>query len=164
MQGARDTVLPRNDLTAGVSRSLTHGFAAGADYRFLRFGEARVNVLSPAVEYYFSRPIWLQFILNHTWTDFRNTANLNAADFSFVAQYFQEITPRARIRFGFAHGNESYAGLSVDRLGRFDAQTWISGGDLKLSPSWSVGSFYSFQQRSEGRSQQSVGIQVTLRR
>lgn len=164
MQAAQNSILARNEFSGGVSRALPRGLSAGVDYRLLRFAEARVNAISPSLEYYFRQPIWLQVVLNRTWTSFRQTPGLDAADFSFVAQYHQQVTSFARIRAGYARGNESYAGVSIDRLGRFEANTWIAGGDFKLSPSFSVGPFCAFQYRSNDRRQQTFGFNLTVRR
>lgn len=157
------TVLPEQDYTGGFSRSLPRAVVLGADYRYLRFATARVHVLSPSFEYYLKEPLWLRAAYYRSWTAFRSIASPDSANNSFLVQYNQQATKWLVAHLGYARGNESFLDLSVDRLGKFQANTYIAGLEFKLSPRFSLGPSYAYQRRLGGAQQKSFGISLTIR-
>lgn len=157
------TVLPEQDYTAGFSRSFLQAAVLGADYRYLRFVTARVNVLSPSFEYYLKKPVWLRAAYYRSWTAFRSITSLDSANNSFLVQYNQQATKWLVAHLGYARGNESFLNLSIDRLGKFQANTYIAGLEFKLSPTLSLGPSYEYQRRLDGAQQKSFGISLTIR-
>lgn len=160
--GAR--VLARYDYTGGFAYSLAARVVLSTDYRHMRFDNAVVHVVSPAVEYYFEKPIWLQASIYQAWTDYAVSGHPIAGSRSFSIRYNQQLSEAVLLHLGYARGNESFSALSVDRLGKFEANTFTTAADFKISPSYVTGIFYSYQKRSMGLEQSSVGVSLTLRK
>ncbi|MEE8462539.1 MAG: tetratricopeptide repeat protein [Acidobacteriota bacterium] len=156
------TVLAAQDYTAGFSRALPRGMAVGADYRYLRFEADQAHVLAPLFEYYFERPAWVRAVFYKSWTKFQPSGVVDSNE-AFMLHYYQQITQPMLVNVGFAHGSESFSPLSVDRIGQFVANTYFGGVDFKLTPAYSVGLHYSYQGRSDGNSQNTFGIGLTIR-
>jgi YaiO family outer membrane protein len=155
----------RRDLSGGLSRSWTNGFVLNADYRRLDFADAHVNVATPGVEYYVAhRPVRLSASLSESRTRFTAGGRPTAANHSFMIQYHQQVAAPAALRVGYARGNESFAALSIDQIGTFRANTVLGGFDIRLTPASSLSASYTFQQRSNGATQQTVGLGVSVRR
>ena len=191
MLAAGATVSAQEDYTAGMAWSLPSGLVMGADYRYLRFQFDKTHVVAPLLEYYFVTPIWIRAMYFKSWTEFEPTALVDNNE-SFRVHYYQQITQPVVFNFGFAHGNETFSALSPDRLGtvdslrtierlrraglldgslrtiepldRFEASTYSGGVDLKLTPGLSVDLNFSYQDRTDGSSQSTFGVGLTLRR
>ena len=191
MLAAGTTVSAQEDYTAGMAWSLPGGLGMGADYRYLRFQFDKTHVVAPLLEYYFETPIWIRAMYFKSWTEFEPTAVVDNNE-SFRIHYYQQITRPMVFNLGFAHGNETFSALSPDRLGttdslrtierlrrtrllddplrtiepldRFQASTYSGGVDLKLTPGLSVDLNFSYQDRTDGSSQSTFGVGLTLRR
>ena len=191
MLAAGATVSAQEDYTAGMAWSLPGGLVMGADYRYLRFQFDKTHVIAPLIEYYFETPIWIRAMFFKSWTEFEPTAVVDNNE-SFRIHYYQQITRPVVFTFGFAHGNETFSALPPDRLGtidslrlierlrraglldetlrtidpldRFEASTYSGGVDLKLSPGLSVDLNFSYQDRTDGSSQSTFGVGITLRK
>jgi hypothetical protein len=68
------------------------------------------------------------------------------------------------MHLGYARGNESFAGLSIDRIGRFRANTYLTGVDVRATSACSIGFSYAYQWRSNGARQQTFAIGLSLRK
>ena len=157
------TALAAQDYSAGFAWALPRGMAVGADYRYLGFEADQAHVFSPFFEYYFAeRPAWVRAVFYKSWTEFQPSGVVDSNE-SFLLHYYEQITEPMLINVGFAHGSESFSALSVDRLGQFVANTYFGGVDFKLTPAYSVGLHYSYQGRSDGNSQNTFGIGLTIR-
>ncbi len=156
------TVLAAQDYSAGFAWALPRGMAVGADYRYLRFEVDQAHVLAPSLEYYFERPAWVRAVFYKSWTEFQPSGVVDS-NASFLLHYYEQITQPMLVNVGFAHGSESFSALSVDRLGQFVANTYFGGVDFKLTPAYSIGLHYSYQGRSDGNSQSTFGIGLTIR-
>ena len=191
MLAAGATVSAQEDYTAGMAWSLPGGLVMGADYRYLRFQFDKTHVIAPLIEYYFKTPIWIRAMFFKSWTEFEPTAVVDNNE-SFRIHYYQQITRPVVFTFGFAHGNETFSALPPDRLGtidslrlierlrraglldetlrtidpldRFEASTYSGGVDLKLTPGLSVDLNFSYQDRTDGSSQSTFGVGITLRK
>ncbi|PYS28411.1 MAG: hypothetical protein DMG11_12750 [Acidobacteria bacterium] len=153
----------REDYSGGLSANVRPRIVTGGDYRYLRFASSRVHVASPSMEYYFERPVWVQAALFTAWTDDNVPGHSRIATQSFGVRYNHQIAPLV-LHAGYARGNESYSALSIDRLGRFRANTFIGGVDFKPVSSLTFGTFYSYQRRDSGSTQNSFGISLTVRK
>ena len=156
------TVVATQDYTTGFATGLPRGMAVGADYRYLRFEVDQAHVLAPFLEYYFESPAWVRAVFYKSWTEFQPSGVVDS-NASFLLRYYQQVTQPMLINVGFAHGSESFSALSVDRLGQFVANTYLGGVDFELTPAYSVGLHYSYQRRSDGNSQNTFGIGLTIR-
>jgi len=156
------TSLAAQDYSAGFAWALPRGMAVGADYRYLGFEADQAHVLSPFIEYYFESPAWVRAVFYKSWTEFQLSGVVESNE-SFMLHYFQQINQPMLVNVGFARGSESFSALSVDRLGQFVANTYLGGVDFTLTPAYSVGFHYSYQGRSDGNSQNTFGIGLTIR-
>lgn len=156
-------VLPQQDYDGEFSRSFLRAVVVGAGYRYLRFSAARVHVLSPSLEYYFKKPVWLRATYYRSWTDLRSSGSPDSVNNSFLVQYNQQPTKWLVAYLGYARGNESFFDLSIDRVGKFQANTYIAGLDFKLAPWLSLGPSYAYQRRLGGAQQKSLGVSLTIR-
>ena len=191
MLAAGATVVAEHDYTAGLAWSLPSGVVLEADYRYLRFQFDKTHVVAPLLEYYFETPIWIRAMFFKSWTEFQPTAMLDNNE-SFRVHYYQQITQPVVINFGFAHGNETFSALPPDRLGTVDslrtierlrragllddtlrtieplesleASTYSGGVDFKLTPGLSVDLNFSYQDRTDGSSQSTFGVGLTIRK
>ncbi len=190
MLAAGATVSAQEDYTAGMAWSLPGGLVMGADYRYLRFPSDKTHVVAPLLEYYFETPIWIRAMFFKSWTEFEPTAMVDNNE-SFRVHYYQQITQPVVFNFGFAHGNETFSALLSDRLGtvdslrtierlrraslldeslrtiesleRFEASTYSGGVDFKLTPGLILDLNFSYQERTDGSSQSTFGVGVTIR-
>lgn len=162
MVGPNATVIARNEYTAGLSHPWRGSTVIGADYRELSFADGRVHVASPSLEYYFTKhPAWAQAVWSHSWTEF-TAAGARAQDDSILLRYHHDVARPLAAHFGYARGNESFAGLSIDRIGRFRANTYIGGVDIRLRSVCSIGFSYADQWRSNGARQRTFAIGMSL--
>ena len=157
-------VLPRQSLGTGVSWALPGGWVASADYRQLRFENPVVHVFSPSVEYYPELPAWVRVAFYRSWTHHRTPASPDLSDAAVSVQYNHQFGTRIAALVGYAWGNESYSDLSIDRVGRFDANTYTFGGTIQLADGLSTRLLFSRQGRSDGSIQHSLGVGLTIRK
>lgn len=160
--GAR--ALARQDYTGGFAYSLAERVVLSTDYRHMRFNDAVVRVVSPSIEYYFEKPRWLQATFYQAWTDYTAPGLPIAGTRSLSIRYNQQLNEAILLHARYARGNESFSALSVDRLGKFGANTFTTAADFKISPSYMTSVFYSYQKRSTGSHQNSFGISLTVRK
>ena len=145
-------VLAQQDYSAGVSRSLPRGLVISGDYRRLQLRDAHVDVASPGLEYYLpGQPVWLQAIYSESRTQFHTPAHSGALNPSITIRYNEQLGRALVVHAGYAHGQESFATLSVDQLGRFRANTYSGSVDITMSAACSLGLSYAHQQRSSVR-------------
>lgn len=159
------TVLARQDYSAGFSRTLPRGFVVGADYRNLQLVDALVHVASPGVEYYVAhRPVWLQAVFSESWTRFDAPVQAHARNSSVLLRYNQQVGDPLVLHVGYAKGDESFAALSIDRLGSFRANTYSGGVDVRIDPARLLAISYADQERSSGARERTLEISVKFRK
>ncbi len=156
-------VVVRKDSTGGVSYRAMSRSVLLADYRHLRFATSRVHVAAPGIEYYFEKPIWIQATLYQTWTKNEEFGDHQVANLSYAARYNQQLATPLVLHLGYARGNEAVSALSVDRIGKFRADTYTVGADVVASSKIAIGGFYAHQRRSNKTRQHSLGISLTFR-
>ena len=161
MWGPGAVSVPSQEYTAGFSRTLPRRFVFDTDYRYLGFRSAGVHVMAPAVSYYFAKPRWIQATLSNSWTSLAAHPGV-LANQGVLVQYYQQIAI-VRLHAGYARGTESFEALSIDRIGTFRANTYLAGGDFKISRAYSAGLFTAYQRRSNGRRETSFGVNFTVR-
>jgi YaiO family outer membrane protein len=162
---ARDaTVIARREYAAGFSRPWRRGVVLGGDYRHLDFADVHVHVASPGLEYYVAdRPVWVQAVWSHSWTQFGSSVAAWAHNDSVLLRYNEQIAQPLVVHLGYAHGNESFTALSIDQVGRFRANTYSGGLDMTVTPACSIALSYVHQQRSSGAHQRTFGVSVSFR-
>lgn len=158
------TVLARREYSAGFSRAWAGGFALTADYRRAELADVDLHIVSPGVEYYVpGRPIWVQAVVSGSFTHFDAPIDTRVASPALMLRYNHQVAAPIVLRAGYAAGRESFAAVSIDQIGSFRANTYSGGMDVRLHPACSVGVDYSYQRRSSGATQQTLGISVSLR-
>jgi YaiO family outer membrane protein len=164
MAAPNATVIAQEEYTAGFSRPWRRGAVIGADYRQVNFADVRVHVASPSLEYYFvNRPAWAQAVWSHSWTDFDTQAAVRAHNDSLLLRYNEPIGRTLVVSVGYARGNESFAALSIDRIGRFGANTYMGAVDLRVTSRCSIGLSFADQRRSSGTRQRTFATTLSLR-
>jgi YaiO family outer membrane protein len=163
MLGPGAVVIPRQEYTAGISRSLPRRFVLDADYRLLRFRAANVHLLSPALSYYFAKPAWVTATLYNSWTAWRTGTVAGRTNYSWLAQVYRQVARPVVLHAGYARGNESFEAISIDSLSVFQAKTYIAGADIRLSRAYSAELFCAYQTRSNRTHQTSFGVNFTVR-
>jgi YaiO family outer membrane protein len=164
MLGPGAVVVPRQEYTAGVSRSLLRRFAMDVDYRLLRFRAADVHLISPAISYYFAKPIWVTATAYGSSTAWRDGVQSPRANGSGLVQVYHQVAKPVLLHAGYARGSESFQALSVDRLGVFGANTYLAGSEFRFTSAYSFELFYAYQSRSDRSHQTSFGLNVTVRK
>ena len=162
MWGPGALSVPRQEYTAGFSRTLPRRFVFDADYRYLGFHTARVHVAAPALSYYLARPSWVQATLFNSWTMLAPGSPYRMYQ-GVLIQYFHQVAKPLVLHAGYARGTESFTALSIDRLGLFAANTFLAGSDWKITRAYAVGLFGAYQTRSNGERQTSFGVNLTVR-
>jgi tetratricopeptide (TPR) repeat protein len=57
--GGGGYIVPTQDLSLGMSRTVAHGLLLGADYRYIDFPALKVYAAIGEMDYYFEKPIWI---------------------------------------------------------------------------------------------------------
>jgi YaiO family outer membrane protein len=130
-------VLPEYDFRAGLGRGLPWRFGAGVEYRLAQFADSLVNIVSGTVEYYFPFPAWATATYHRSFTS-SDTAALDRDNDSYSFRYHHQIVPPVIVHVGYAHGVETYEDLSVDEIGRFEADSFEAAVDVAITRRWSV--------------------------
>ena len=156
----RATVLPGGDYSAGASVAFSRCVVA-VDYRALHFDAARVQIVAPSFEYYFKRA-WLTGTLYGSRTKVMESGRIDHRG-SFLVRYFHQVSPSWIFNAGYARGSET-SDVSIDRLAKFDANTYIAGATWKPSGSIAIDSYYARQDRSNGTRMNSFGLSVAFRK
>lgn len=157
----RATVLPRRDYSAGASIAWSRRVVS-VDYRALHFDAATVQILAPSLEYYFKRSAWLTGTIYGSRTKLANSDRVDDRS-AFFARYFHQVSPSWIFNAGYGRGSET-SDLSIDRLAKFDANTYIAGATWKPSGSIAIDSHYARQDRSNGTHVNSFGLSVAFRK
>jgi len=161
--GPGAVVIPRHEYTAGLAHKLPRRFVFDADYRFLRFRAADVYLISPALSYYFATPAWLTATIYNSWTTWRAAEAPGSTHQSWLVRYYRQVAKPVILHAGYARGNESFVALSIDRLGLFQANTYLAGAAVRFSPGYSAELYGAYQTRSNGSRQTSFGVNFMVR-
>ena len=162
--GPGAVVVPRQEYTLGVSHALPRRFVLDTDYRLLRFRGADVHLLSPALSYYFAKPVWVTATFYNSWTSWRAGTAAGVVNQSWVAQFYQQVARPVVLHAGYARGSENFEVLSIDRLGLFEANTYLAGAEFRLTRAYAAELFSSYQTRSNRSHQTSFGVNFTAKK
>jgi YaiO family outer membrane protein len=161
--GPGAVVIPRQEYTGGISHALPRRLALDTDYRLLRFRAADVHLLSPALTYYFAKPAWMTVTFYNAWTEWRASSTAGMVTHAWVGQYYRQVAKSVQLRAGYARGSENFQELSIDRLGLFQANTYLGGAEFRFTRAHSVELFCSYQSRSNHQHQTGFGANFTVR-
>jgi YaiO family outer membrane protein len=155
--------IPRQEYTGGFSSVLPRRFVLDTDYRLLRFRAADVHLLSPALTYYFAKPAWVTATFYQAWTEWRTSSSARLVSHSWIGQYYRQVGRPVVLHAGYARGSENFQVLSIDRLGLFQANTYLMGAEFRLTRAYSAELFSSYQSRSSHQHETSFGVNFTIR-
>lgn len=161
--GPGAVVVPRQEYAGGVSHALPHHLALDLDYQLMRFRAADVHLASPALTYYFTKPVWVTATYYNSWTEWRTGAAPGQVNHSWAGQYYQQVARPVVLHVGYARGSEAFEALTIDRLGIFQANTYLAGVELHITRAYSAEFFGSYQVRSNDQHQTSFGVNFTVK-
>jgi YaiO family outer membrane protein len=153
-------VLPQADVLAEVERSGARADLVGT-MRFARFSTASVWVAAPGLMVPLDEHLTIIGRYYASLTTFEQSGQS-------VLNHSGRLALRARVRQrlwvegGYARGNESFETLTVDRIGRFRADTFAGGVRIDNASLASLNISAEYQ-RSDGRSLLRVAAGVTQR-
>ena len=162
--GSNGAVFATQDHSLGFSRKLTRGWVLGSQYRYLKFDQAKVQIVAPSLEYYFKKSAWVSATAAWSTTAYAGVSGGSDQSGAFRILCHKGITHRLAISGGYARGTESFSDLSFDRIGHFVANTYIGGGEFRLNRNLNAGVDYLWLQRSTGATQQSLNLRLLVRR
>jgi YaiO family outer membrane protein len=153
-------VLPGSDALVELERSGARADVAGT-LRFARFSTASVWVASPGVTVPITERLAVSGRYYASVTSFRAGGN-RVVNHSARVSLRHQVRHRLWVEGGYARGNESFETLSVDRIGRFRADTFMGGVriDTASLASFNVSAEY---QRSDDRDLVRLTAGVTQR-
>ncbi len=154
-------MLARREYTVGFSQSIDR-VVAGFDYQFLGFSATDVDVGAATLEFHFTDLSRLQGKFYKSWTQFGETRT-RVANESVLVRYWRPVQEGLLVNVGYARGNESFSAVSIDQLGDFDANTYLGGIQIDLSPELAVTADVALQDRSNGTSQSTFAVGFILR-
>jgi YaiO family outer membrane protein len=148
-------VAPGSPRVAQVDLSGELEFAAGRaqpaiGVRFLDFAGARVWIVAPSISVDLTDDVALALRYYRSESEFLPSGQRAGNDSGAVMARWQ-ATRRLSLSAAYARGNESFDILSVDRLGRFRADTVAGGARVDLRSLTSVGVGVEHQWRSGDR-------------
>ncbi|HEX6670448.1 MAG TPA: YaiO family outer membrane beta-barrel protein [Gemmatimonadales bacterium] len=154
-------VLPSGSYGLGASHRLARGVVLYGDYTHLRYQDAHVHQVGPAVELYHGR--WLvtgRFRWAATRYAGATAAVHDAAGTLAVGYLYGE---RSLVRVFGAAGGESFTQPSRELIGRFEAHTLGLSWRHFLTPGFGVEALYAHQERSGGTDGDSWSLRVLRR-
>lgn len=140
-------------------RGFLRGLEANHQQRWLWFDAARILTLSPNTVVYLPKD-W-------TWslgvTLARSSFTGTGAEWrpSGITRLTFPLGSRVSGNVFFAVGTENYA--LADQIGRFSAQTWGGGLRVQLPRRQEASGYFAYQNRTQGRTQSSVGFAYAVR-
>lgn len=152
-----DTVIANWDFTAEVIQGLPGGVGLGGSYRFLDFETADVQLLTVIGNWDAKSNLHLYLRYIPARTEFRQSGQSEWSH-SGWARLVWDANNTFSPFLVYAVGTESFESLSADRLGRFSAQTYGGGGEIRFAAGQGIRLAYSFQDRTSGSRQQGLSL------
>ncbi len=157
-----DTVIANQDYAVEVTQGLHPRFNLGGGYRFLNFRAADVHVVTALADWSPRSDLHFYF----RYTPARTTFEPSGASVwnhggwtRLVWDAHRKVSPY----FLFAVGSEDFAGVSAEQLGRFAAQTYGTGAEVRVTSRQGFRAGYYYQNRTQGRHEQGFGISYFVR-
>lgn len=145
--GTGNDVLPRIETGFGLGWTGLNG-AVTANSRYFRFQDAQMWAVGPAFRVNVRDDVVLSASYMRTISDFANFTDAVGNNSGDVRVGFR-IRPRLWLEAGYARGIENFDRVTMDRLGRFRADTIAGTTRLDLHSLTSIAATYEYQ-RIEG--------------
>ena len=145
--GPDNDVLPQVD--SGLGLGWIHRTATFMmNGRYFDFANAQMWAVGPALRINVRDDLMVSGSYMHTVTEFAGLDDLFGGNSADIRAGFR-IQPRLWLEAGYAHGIENFDRVTIDRLGRFRADTVSGTARLDLHSLTSIGATYEYQ-RVEG--------------
>lgn len=137
-------VLPQTD-AVGQATFVTGQLAWGATVQFASFVDADIWIVSPGVTLRPGNRLALAAQYSRSFTEFPdvNTIESNSA----LVRVEVAVLPRLWLDAAYAYGIENFDTLSIDRLGRFEADTVSGGARIDFPSLTTLAARYEYQWR-----------------
>jgi YaiO family outer membrane protein len=161
--GPGGDVSPTLDFKAGGAAQLDAHWVSGIECRTLTFSRESVQVVSPSIEYYWTkRPVWAQFSLHESWSEYQQQA-VGGQDWSLSAQISSQVSRRWLAHAGFASGDENYINWNAGRIGDVREKSVFGSVEYRVTSRYTAGFSYGFAARSNSLTQQTWGVSLIVR-
>lgn len=145
--GPDNDVLPQVDTGLGL-RWIHRTATFTMNGRYFRFADARMWTIGPAVRLDVRDNVMVSGSYMHSSTEFAGFDGLVGGNSADIRGAFR-IQPRLWLEAGYARGIENFDRVTIDRLGRFRADTISGTARFDLHSLTSIGATYEYQ-RVEG--------------
>jgi YaiO family outer membrane protein len=145
--GTGNDILPRIETGFGLGWTSLSA-AVTANSRYFRFQDAQMWAIGPAVRVNVRDDVVLSARYMRTLSNFANFSDFLGNNSGDVRVAFR-IRPRLWLEAGYARGIEDFDRVTMDRLGRFRADTVAGTARLDLHSLTSIAATYEYQ-RIEG--------------
>jgi len=162
-----ESVIPKREAGFEVGHAFRvpgKRFVRGAELAYgqqwLWFNGSKVLVISGASQFYLPRDCTFSLTLAAARSSF-HVPEIQWRPAGSARLAFPLYSSRLKAHLGFAVGTENFA--KADELGHFSARTFSGGLRCQLTRTQDISGTVAFQDRSQGRSQTSVGINYGIR-
>jgi YaiO family outer membrane protein len=165
--GHDEGVIPKREAGLEIGRAFRFtgmGFVRGAelayDQQWLWFTGSKVLVISGSSLLYLPRDCTFALTVAAARSSF-HLPEIQWRPSGSARLTFPLHSSRLKAHLGFAVGTENFA--KADELGHFSARTFSGGLRYQLTRTQDIAGIVAFQDRSQGRTQTSVGISYGIR-
>jgi len=141
--GGGGNIVPRQDLSAGMSHALRHGWVLGADYRHIAFRTLKVDAAIANADYYFEKPVWIL-------TSFAANRVEGATTPAFLGRFNVRVRKNLTLQAGYGYGTEVFQLALPTDFGSFRRDSYIGGLTLALTRKTRAEATYTLARRSTG--------------
>jgi len=141
--GGGGDIIPRQDLSLGMSRTLVHGLVLGVDCRHIAFETLKVDAAIGDVDYYFEKPMWILASVAANRVEGATTP-------AFLLRFNSRVRENLTLQVGYGHGTEIFQLSLPTDLGAFRRDSYIGGVTLAFTKKTRAETTYTLARRSTG--------------
>ena len=141
--GSGGDIVPKQDLSVGMSRTVLHRLVLGADYRHIAFRTLTVDAAVADLDYYFEKPIWIT-------TNFGGNRVESATTLTFLVRFNSRVRKNLTVNVGYGHGTEIFQLSLPTDFGAFRRDSYIGGASLAFARKTRAEVTYTLARRSTG--------------
>jgi YaiO family outer membrane protein len=141
--GSGGDIVPKQDLSVGMSRTVLHRIALGVDYRHIAFRALTVDAAIADLDYYFEKPIWIT-------TNFGANRVEGATTPTLLVRFNSSVRKNLTVNVGYGHGTEIFQLALPTDLGSFRRDSYIGGATLAFARKTRAEVTYTLARRSTG--------------
>jgi YaiO family outer membrane protein len=141
--GGGGDIVPRQDITLGLSGTVAHGWELGADYRHLAFRTLTVDAAIGHLNYYFEKPIWIVTSVAANRVEGATTP-------SFLVRFNARVRKDLTMNVGYGHGTEIFQLSLPTDFAAFRRDSYLGGVSLAFTRKTRAEATYTLARRSTG--------------